>query len=768
MIRHSPEEPVRPAVTPDLRRRLAKLLLAIVLTLALGLGASVAYFAYDLPLAANLETPDARAFSLEAADGEVFAYRGVHQGETQSFDTLPGDFVNAVLAIEDRRFFSHAGIDWRGIARAIWTNARAGDIREGGSTLTQQYVKLAYLTRDRSLRRKVQEAILAFWLESRLDKREIFRRYVNIAYFGAGAYGVDAAARRYFGKAAGGLTLAESAMLAGLLRAPSQLAPTRNFDAATARAKTVLDSMVQAGFLSPERAAQAATHPARLKFMENSASSNAYFADWVQSQAVDNLGAIYGDFGLRTTLQPELQAFAQSAIEDALARDGEALAVEQAALVAMTLDGAVVAMVGGRDYGSSQFNRATQARRQPGSLFKLFVFQAALEAGFSPDSRLTDEPVTVEGWSPRNYSKRYLGTITLREAFANSVNTVAVKLSEKIGRDKVVATARRMGITTPIPSHPSLALGTSGTSLLEITAAYGAVRAGTTRLTPFGIQEIAAGGRPLIRPHPTGSENLKGAAGRARAAMRELLVSSVRDGTGRAARMKEPAGGKTGTSQDHRDAWFVGFSDELVVGVWVGNDDNRPMKAVTGGGLPAKIWRAFMDRSRAARKRLPVNAELESLPEPASRARDGVSSNEHRAAKTKETPKPTSKRKTAKSKSTHKSESEIARSRTPETFKGRPKIIDTATLRFGRDDVRLIGVTSGGNGFVRNMESYIGARSVICRPYDARFHRCEVGGFDLSEVVIFNGGARATRSAPAYLRKAEARAREGRRGIWAR
>ena len=739
-----------------LSRRLAKAVTVIALTGLLAFGAVIGYFAYDLPLVSNLESPAARSFSLKTADGDLFAYRGVHQGEAQSFEALPADFVNAVLAIEDRRFFSHAGIDWRGIARALWTNARSGEIRQGGSTITQQYVKLAYLTRERSLRRKVQEAVLAVWLESRLEKREIFRRYVNLAYFGAGSYGIDAAARRYFGKAVDDLTLAQSAMLAGLIRAPSQLAPTRNLAAAQARAKQVLKAMVDSGFLTADRAAKAATQPASPKVTAKTRPSDAYFADWVQRQASNKLESLYGDFELRTTLQPELQAIAESVIKDTLDREGEALDTGQAALVAMTLDGAVVAMIGGRDYRASQFNRVTQARRQPGSLFKLFVFQTALEAGFAPDSRMVDKPVTVDGWSPQNYNKRYLGAVTLREAFAKSINTVTVQLTEKLGREKVIETARRMGITSPIQPHPSFALGTSGVRLLEITAAYGAVRAGKNKLVPFGIREVRAGGSSLLRHQPAAPLESGHASAAASPAMLDLLTSTILKGTGRAARINEPAGGKTGTSQDHRDAWFVGFSDELVVGVWTGNDDNRPMKAVTGGGLPARIWHDFMERSRKIRKQIPPRQIVARLPQPSAPAQTTRPVREKNKATLPPPEKP--KAKTAEAKGRKE----------PQVLQGIPKVIDTATLRFGRKDVRLVGVLAGGNGFVNSMESYIGGRRVTCQPYNTRYHRCEVGGFDLSEVVIFNGGAKADGNAPAYLRKAEAKARRGRRGIWSR
>ena len=753
----------RPSGTgPRRSRRTAKAACVAILGGLLILGALIGYFTYDLPLTSNLETPAARSFTLRSADGKPFAYRGVHQGEAQSFEALPADFVNAVLAIEDRRFFSHTGIDWRGVARAAWINVKAGKIREGGSTLTQQYVKLAYLTPERSLRRKIQEAILAVWLESRLEKQEIFRRYVNIAYFGAGAYGVDAAARRYFGKSVTKLNLAESAMLAGLVRAPSQWAPTHNLSAATARAQVVLKAMTEAGLVDASSAAKAAAQPANLRSVTSSPVSHAYFADWAQREANDRLGPVYGDFELQTTLQPELQAVAESVIKETLDQEGKTVSAGQAAMVAMTLDGAVVTMIGGRDYHASQFNRVTQAQRQPGSLFKLFVFQAAFEAGFSPDSRMIDKPVTVEGWTPSNYSKRYLGPVTLRDAFAKSINTVAVQLAEKVGRGQLIDTARRMGITSPLKANPSLSLGTSSVNLLEITAAYGAVRAGKMRLVPYGIEEIRAGGQALLSQQIPSEPKWKRGERVAREAMLDLLVSTVQTGTGRAADIGEPAGGKTGTSQDHRDAWFVGFSDDLVVGVWTGNDDNHPMQGVTGGGLPAQIWRKFMLRSKEIRKRTPARLELAKLPDLPAPSREAASSSQQK----KVAALPASKPKTT-SKPTKPDRGKDLR-RNPEVLKGRPEVIDTATLRFDRTDIRLIGVGAGTGSFVGNMKSYIGGRRVTCRPYDTRAHRCEVGGYDLSEVVIFNGGAKTADNAPAYLRKAEARARKGRRGIWAR
>ena len=396
-----------------------------------------------------------------------------------------------MLAIEDRRFRSHLGVDLRGIGRALVANLTAGGVREGGSTITQQLARLLYLSQERTLRRKLQEAMLAVWLELRLGKDEILERYLNGVYFGAGAYGVEGAARRYFRKPARELSLSEAAMLAGLIQAPSDYAPTRDLTVAQERASVVLGAMVDAGVLAQEAADAARASPAVPVVEPEAVPGRAYFADWAAGEAGELLGPLSADYAVRTTLDLELQALAERVIASASGgRRARTKRVSQAALVALGADGAVLAMVGGRDYRESQFNRATQARRQPGSLFKLFVYLAAFETGLTPDTVLMDEPVQVGDWQPENHSGRHMGPVELRTAFALSLNSIAVKLIQEVGPERVIEVARRLGITSPLEPNPSLALGTSGTTLLEITRAYAAVATGRLDITPYGIAAV--------------------------------------------------------------------------------------------------------------------------------------------------------------------------------------------------------------------------------------------------------------------------------------
>ena len=572
--------------------RLARWTLVAGIWMGVAVAGAVAWYAWDLPDLSRLETPTRRpAVLLRTDGGAMLARYGQLYGGAVGFDDLPGYLVQAVSSIEDRRFFEHPGIDVWGILRAAVANIRAGKIRQGGSTLTQQLAKNLFLTPERTVRRKIQEAIVALWLEARFSKRQIFEIYINRVYFGSGAYGVAAAARRYFGGSVRDLSLFEAAVLAGLLKAPSRYSPVRDAEAAKERGLRVLRAMVDAGKLT-EAEARAARRTA-LRLRAETGTGARYFADWALERAVGYIGRTSQDVEIRTTMNPRLQRIAERHVHALLAKEEKTRRVSQAALVAMSLDGAVRAMVGGRVYSASQFNRATQARRQPGSAFKLFVYLAGLEAGLTPDSIFVDKPVSVAGWRPRNYDGRFHGAMPLTRAFAKSINTVAVQVSERVGRRRVIDTARRLGITTPIAPHPSLALGASEVTLTELTAAYAAVANGGVAVWPYGIASVeAAGGKRLYRR--TGGPQSR-VIGKDRAqALRRMLREVVRGGTGRAARLGGSEAGKTGTSQSFRDAWFVGFAGDLVAGVWVGNDDDRPMKKVTGGGLPARIWRAFM------------------------------------------------------------------------------------------------------------------------------------------------------------------------------
>jgi len=566
---------------------------------------TLGYYAITLPdvstLGADRRKP---TVTLLASNGSVLETRGNLYGEALHFEDLPPDLVKAVISTEDRRFYSHFGIDPLGLARAMVANFKAGRVVQGGSTITQQLAKNLFLTPERTLGRKIQEVMLAFWLERQFTKRELISLYLNRVYLGAGTYGVDAAARQYFGIGGGSLSLSQSAMLAGLLKAPTRYAPTRNLELSWRRTAQVLDNMVAAGHLTPAMATRAKSNPAHPTPVRTS-SEQRYFTNWVLDQLPDYVGSNSSDLMVRTTLDPKLQNLAENAMTRALDSAGVRLAVGQGALVAMGHDGGVRAMVGGRSYAKSQFNRATQARRQPGSAFKLFVYLAAFERGLTPDTVMRDSPVVFGDWRPENYKREFIGEVSLRKAFANSINTVAVKVSERAGRRRVIRAAERLGITSPLPPHPSLALGTAGVSLLELTSAYAVIANGGFGVLPHGITQVTDGNGTVLYQR-TGSGPGRLVQPGIVALMRQLLEATVTEGTGKAALLDRPVAGKTGTSQDFRDAWFVGYSGEVVGGVWFGNDNGQPMKNVTGGGLPARTWRRFM--SGAAKESQPAPA----------------------------------------------------------------------------------------------------------------------------------------------------------------
>lgn len=530
---------------------------------------------------------------LETADGAPLVRQGPYQGPYARYDQFPTHLIAAVLSIEDRRFMDHFGVDPRGIGRALLRNLEAGSVVEGGSTITQQLIKLQYLDSDRTIKRKIQEVVIAFWLEWKLGKAEILTRYLNSVYLGAGATGMPAAARIYFNKDIGALNLPESAMLAGLLRAPSQWNPIDNFEGARQRTLVVLDAMAANGKITEPQAAEAKTSFARLHPTTPTPRSGSWFADWISPQASEIAGSSPGSTTVRTTLVPRLQQIAERVVNRALDSEGKTVVASQAALVAMTPDGAVVAMVGGRDYKASQFNRAVTAMRQPGSTFKLFVYYAALKAGLTLSDQVPDAPIDINGWSPENSGGNYRGWVTLAEAFARSLNAASVALAEEVGLDNVIAAARELGIDAPLANTPSLALGTSEVNLLNLTSAYASVQLGRAPVRPWGIIDFQAAGQPTtFRVGSQAKPNVD--LSPYQSDLLGLLQLVVERGTGRGADPGTFAAGKTGTSQNNRDAWFVGFTEALVVGVWVGNDDDAPMKGVTGGDLPAHIWRDFM------------------------------------------------------------------------------------------------------------------------------------------------------------------------------
>ncbi|WP_407178975.1 transglycosylase domain-containing protein [Bradyrhizobium sp. STM 3562] len=552
----------------------------------------------DVHFPSAAEVTGRRVIALTSADGHDLSRKGQLQLPPVDANAMPANLINAVLSIEDRHFYEHAAIDWPSVLRAMKDNLAAGKTVAGGSTITQQLVKNLFLSPERTYRRKIQEAAISIWIEHHLSKDAILTSYLNNVYLGSGATGFPAAAKLYFGKGVGDLTLPEAAMLAGMINAPSQDDPFRDPDAARKRAATVLDAMVDNRKLSQADALAAKLSPARPSPADLAPASSDWFADWVYKKAAAVTPAFGGTVRIRTTLDLRLQQLATDAVRSMLARYGAEKHATQAALVAMRPDGAVVAMVGGRSYADSQYNRAVQAQRQPGSAFKLFDYYAALRQGFTPDDEILDAPVDIRGWEPENYGRHHHGKVTLADAFANSLNDATVRLSQQVGIAQVIAAARDLGLHSPLQNNPSLALGTSEVTLLDLTSAYAAVRAGKAPVNAHGIAAIkTASDKDYVQIN--GPEQGQHGLGRYQGELIDLLRGVVEHGTGRAAQLEEFAAGKTGTSQDYRDAWFIGFNNALVVGVWVGNDDHTPMKGVVGGSLPARIWKDFMQQAGA-------------------------------------------------------------------------------------------------------------------------------------------------------------------------
>lgn len=580
-----PLDPLPPDVEaplPPRRRWIKKRYIAAGILLVFML--LVGWLAITAPLSRSLEPIAPPSITLVASDGSAIARKGAVVAQPVKLSELPAHVPQAFIAIEDRRYYRHWGVDPIGIARAAWRNLAAGGVREGGSTITQQLAKGVFLSNSRSFGRKGQEVLIAFWLEAWLTKQEILERYLSNVYFGDNMYGIRAASRHYFSREPEELTLGQAAMLAGLVKAPSRLAPTRNLSGARERGRVVLQAMADAGFITADKARR--QPPVRLNVRrERSMPTGTYFADWVMPAARDQAGAVYERQEIETTLDSRLQRLAVAAASRGAIRGA------QIALVAMRPDGRVVAMVGGRDYKDSPFNRVTQARRQPGSTFKLFVYLAAIRAGMTPDTLVEDKPVTIDGWSPTNNDGKYRGKITLRQAFALSSNVAAARLADQVGRKAVIQAARDLGVTSPLADTPSLALGTSGTTLLELASAYAAVAGNSLPVRAYGLPKEPQGVIAALWNRP------KRLSRRERDMLLDLLSTTVETGTGRNARLAVESFGKTGTTQDARDAIFVGFAGDLVVGVWIGRDDNKPMPGLAGGGAPARVWRDFMSQA---------------------------------------------------------------------------------------------------------------------------------------------------------------------------
>jgi penicillin-binding protein 1A len=609
---------------------LAKVVVIVAVLGSLAAAGAMLWALHDFPPEKPVGGNNESSLILEAANGETLGRVGPLKLADAARTDFPDDLVNAVVSIEDRHFFDHPGFDPQGILRALQRNVAAGTIVEGGSTITQQLVKMRFLGHERTLLRKLREALAAVWLDTQLGKDEILTRYLNSVYLGNGSYGMSAAAQLYFGKGLSELTLPEAAMLAGLIRAPSRDNPLQNLEAAQVRAAVVIEAMRDTGAIDARTAEDAAAQPAVLHLSEQALPATSWFADWVAKDATEVIGK--GNKRLRTTLMPAPQKLAEQAVADVLAKDGAERHASQAALVAMRPDGAVVAMVGGRDYAASQFNRAVDAQRQPGSAFKLFVYFAALRKGLTPNDTIDASPVDIKGWHPENFDERRYGRMTLAEAFAKSINTAAARLAQQVGLNRVIGAARDLGVTAPLPAVPSLALGTAEMNLLELTAAYAAVKADKMPIKPWGVAGFGVGRQTRLQsmgPPIGGTQSLQPY----QKPLIELMLGVLRNGTGRAAALDGFAAGKTGTSQNYGDAWFVGFNDSLVAGVWVGNDDHTPMKRVTGGSLPAAIWKRFMtDAATAVTPAQPPAVEAKQRTMEASPQRTAETSSKQPAA----------------------------------------------------------------------------------------------------------------------------------------
>jgi penicillin-binding protein 1A len=595
--RPPPRQSRRPRAARRPRRlfvRLLKFVFLLLLWVAILGGGTIGYFALTLPdtsqLGVSLRRP---TVTILAEDGSTLANLGDLFGEPLILKQMSPFLPQAVIATEDRRFYRHFGIDPIGLLRAAIIDLRARHVVQGGSTISQQLAKILFLTPERSLSRKMRETLLALWLEHRFAKDQILEIYLNRVYLGAGTYGVDAAAHRYFNKSAREVSLYEAAVIAGLLKAPSRFSPANDKARAAQRAEQVLANMADAGFITTAQAQTAAQQKPQLAKTPSLSRGSRYFADWIVDQIDGFSGTQDRDLVVTTTLDPKMQAAGEKSISDTLDRNGDKYEVGQGALVAMTPDGAIRVMVGGDDYADSQFNRATQALRQPGSSFKPVVYLAAIERGLKPTDHFIDQPIRIGKWEPHNFENKYRGDVSVADAIALSLNSVAAQVVQRVGVNNVIATARQLGITADIGADASIALGTSEVSLIELTAAYAPFASGGTGAWPYGIVEIRdAHGGVIYRRDGSGPGRVidPGIAG----TMNQLLSGVIGYGTGKAAKLDRPAAGKTGTTQDSRDALFIGYTADLVCGVWFGNDDDSPMKNVTGGTLPAHAWHDFM------------------------------------------------------------------------------------------------------------------------------------------------------------------------------
>jgi len=564
------------------------------------------FLAHDLPDLDNLPPPGAgdTAVVVKAANGATLVRYGPVYGDFLKYNQIPDSMIQAIVSVEDKRFFGHNGFDARGFTRAVYDNIMAGGIRAGGSTLTQQLAKNMFLTSEQNFTRKARELLLAFWLEQKFTKQEILTLYLNRVYFGGGAYGIDAASRKFFGQSASRLTVSQSAMLAGLVKAPSRLAPHINPVGAWDRGKIVLTLLADDGKITDDAADRLKTRPPRI-VAPVTGQDIRYFTDWINTRINRLIKAKGQSVIVHTTLDPGTQAAAAAALSHGLSGEGVTRKASQGAIIAMDPGGAVQAMVGGENYGRSQFNRAVDAKRQPGSTFKLFTYLAALEGGMKSAKKFTDEAIDIDGYKPGNYDGEFHGRMSAREAFTRSINTIAVQIGETVGQEKIVEMAKRLGIKSPLQPITSLPLGTEEVSVLDLNGAFASIANGGHKVDPYAIIEITSLSGQVLYRKPRA--RLEPVLVRKHAEeMAEMLEQVIIAGSGKNARIDRPAAGKTGTTQNYRDALFAGFTSDLVATVWVGNDDDTPMNRVTGGGLPARIWADFMLEAHAGAPVRPI------------------------------------------------------------------------------------------------------------------------------------------------------------------
>ncbi len=581
--------------------------LYIALLAVVALAVAVAVAVASLPSYSDLTRRSdlGQMIRVHASNGTVLISLGPSFGAWLPYEQIPGEMRAAMVAIEDKRFRSHIGVDPIGIARSFKVRVESGGWTQGGSTITQQLARNIFLTNSRTFGRKIKEAVLALALERKFSKNQILELYLNRVYFGGGAYGIDAASRRFFNHGADRLSLGEAAIIAGLVKAPSNYSPTADVEAARGRSTVVLKAMADSGFIDADIAAN--VDPAQIRIQPTTKENSVrYFTDWALPQLDTLIDETSEPIDVFTTLDPRMQSAADRAISANAPRSA------QGALVSLDRDGAVRAMVGGRNYVDSIYNRATQAQRQPGSAFKLFVYLAALESGMKPTDSLVDKPVNINGWRPRNATRTYQGPVSLREAFARSINTISAQIGEQLGFSTIADMARRFGVTTSITTNPSMVLGTSDVRLIEMTQAFASVAGRGVGVTPYGITRVVTTeGRQLYR-HESPEQRVLVAPWVA-AEMTDLLQAAVLTGTGRAAQIGRPVAGKTGTSQSNKDGWFIGFSSGLTTGVWMGRDDARAIGGLQGGTAPARAFRDFMVTAVARR---PVEQFQTKVPVP--------------------------------------------------------------------------------------------------------------------------------------------------------